>query len=105
MRNIVNASKNLDKRTMINYIVAPSRDIKTADAINVAGWIIAADDDDKRVLVIYDGENYYGTISPTFISAFETIVDIMGCDIVGECVNVTRSTSRNGRLFLSCTLA
>lgn len=81
--------------------------------LNVDAFVIFEDDktDPKTgevtkcvVLAVRDGAEVYATISPTFKEEFDAIREM--CADAGEPfdhVNVTTGTSKNGRIFITCT--
>lgn len=105
MKRIVKSNEGMTNVERANMVIAPSADIKKTDGFRIDAWAILEDDEDgKKVLIIRDGSNFYGTISPTFIQGFETAVDLIP-DIIGHVGYAISTQSRNGRSFLSFQLA
>lgn len=108
--NIINASRELDKRE--TYALTRGQNISMKDVddgveISPDVWALYADTNSKgnevEILAIKDmGGNIFTTNSPTFKDEFGYIADLMS----GEeyAIRVIKRQSKAGRTFITCEL-
>ena len=97
--------ETMDNRTAFKLMKSPEvKKMITAEnsILEVAEWLMFSDTS-YTVLTIktVDGE-MFGTISETFIKAFEEIVSFFGNDV--GAIKVVKGTSKNGREYITCTV-
>ena len=78
--------------------------------INVKAWALFEDVDKKNpevtrdILAFIDDEgSVYATVSETFKSEFFDMLEVMGGSV--PAIEVVGGTSKNGRSYVTCTLA
>lgn len=97
-----------DKRETYRFITEKTKKIveQSGKDIQVSAWVMFSDidaDEEKTVLIIKSEDEYYGTISRTFIDAFNDCRSVIGDDLGGS-IRVRKGASKNGREFVECTL-
>ena len=97
-----------DKKML--YILTMGKSISLKDAkdtpIKVVAYALYKDvnkkDEEHEVLVIFDGEQTYSTISKTFKDSFFAICKLMGDDDFS--VKVVHGMTKSDRPFIDCDL-
>lgn len=108
IRESTNVNEN-DKKLIYKLTKAPGENARNcAGSIEgVKYWALYNDESEKgevrTVLSILTETGKISTISPTFIREFLDIAEIMGDDPFD--IKILEGTSKNGRNYVSCTLA
>lgn len=97
--------ETMDNRTAYKMMKSPEvkKMIDAEDSIlEVTSWILFKDTTyDVLTIATSDGE-MFGTISETFIKAFDEIVSFFGDDV--GAIKVVTGTSKSGRTYVTCTV-
>ena len=97
--------ETMDNRTAFKLMKSPEvkKMIAAENSIlEVAEWLMFTDTNYTVLTVKTDDGEMFGTISETFIKAFDEIVSFFGNDV--GAIKVIKGTSKNGREYITCTV-
>lgn len=111
---IIKSTPNLTRKEQYALCLS-GNSIKMQDAagqtLDLKAWALYQDVDKRsgelhEILSILTPENeVYATISRTFIEDFTRMVDFFGDSDPVTAITVNEGVSKNGRKFISCTIA